>query len=124
MLAQATAEAFYLNNNGQTCRTMLGEPIPDLNQNKDAPGVYRCARCGGILFAASKEFAAGCGFPSFWTHEGDGVKLNPLDTYGRKRIQLLCSNCGLHLGHLFPNKHTPTQVRYCINGESIRLTVA
>jgi peptide-methionine (R)-S-oxide reductase len=86
----------------------------------EAAGLYVCTACGQALFDASKKFDAGCGFPSFWMHKEEAVKLNPLHTYGRSRIQLLCNHCGLHLGHLFPNKQTPTGVRYCINKEALR----
>src|SRR5688572_20094178 len=82
--------------------------------------IYSCTSCDSPLFEATKKFDAGCGFPSFWMHYGDHVTLNPLNTYGRSRIQLLCTHCGAHLGHLFPNKSTPTQVRYCINEKAIR----
>jgi len=85
-----------------------------------ARGHYVCSQCGTQLFEAAKKFDAGCGFPSFWMHVGAQVKLNPLDTYGRKRIQLLCHTCGQHLGHLFTHKQTPSQLRYCINSEAIR----
>jgi peptide-methionine (R)-S-oxide reductase len=91
-----------------------------IDNNKEAIGLYVCAACGNALFDAAAKFDAGCGFPSFWMHKADAVKLNPLSTYGRERIQLLCHNCGQHLGHLFPNKNTPTGVRYCINKEAIR----
>ncbi|WP_121353827.1 peptide-methionine (R)-S-oxide reductase [Flavisolibacter nicotianae] len=96
----------------------------DHNSNEEATGPYVCAACGSPLFDADKQFDAGCGFPSFWQALESGVKQNPLHTYGRCRIQLLCRTCGLHLGHLFQHKHTPTGVRYCINGESIRKTGA
>jgi peptide-methionine (R)-S-oxide reductase len=95
---------------------------PVFIDNKDATGLYVCVVCGHALFDASKKFEAGCGFPSFWMHKEDGVHLNPLSTYGRERVQLLCNHCGLHLGHLFPNRQTPTGVRYCISKEAIRLT--
>jgi peptide-methionine (R)-S-oxide reductase len=100
--------------------THLKENPIYFTDNKDAAGTYVCTVCGTPLFEAAKKFEAGCGFPSFWLHLETGVKLNPLNTYGRKRIQLLCSQCGLHLGHLFPNKYTPTGVRYCISKEAIR----
>jgi peptide-methionine (R)-S-oxide reductase len=93
----------------------------DFTANKDATGLYVCAACGTPLFEAAKKFAAGCGFPSFWLHWKNSVRKNPLATYGRVRIQLLCDTCGLHLGHLFQNQQTPTGVRYCINGKSIKL---
>jgi peptide-methionine (R)-S-oxide reductase len=91
-----------------------------IDNDKEATGLYVCVACGQPLFDASGKFEAGCGFPSFWRHKEDGVRLNPLSTYGRSRIQLLCNNCGLHLGHLFSNKHTPSGVRYCISKEAIR----
>ncbi len=83
---------------------------------------YNCSHCGHPLFDAGKKFEAGCGFPSFWMHIGEQVQLKPLDTYGRKRIQLLCNHCKQHLGHLFDNKHTPSGKRYCINADAIRLS--
>ena len=85
---------------------------------KTAPGVYVCSSCGNELFDSAKEFNSRTGFPSFWMHIRDHVKENFLDTYGRERTQLLCNNCGQHLGHLFDNKYTPTQLRYCINSQS------
>ena len=86
-----------------------------------ATGTFVCSNCGFELVKADKKFNAGCGFPSFYLHIADHVKLNPLHTYGRDRIQLLCNNCGQHLGHLFDSKQTPTRVRYCINDTAIRL---
>lgn len=83
--------------------------------------VYTCSGCGNSLFEAEKKFDAGAGFPSFWQHIGEEVEQKFLNTYGRERIQLLCSNCGQHLGHLFENKTTPTRLRYCIKHEAIEL---
>ena len=83
--------------------------------------IYACSVCGSTLFVPDKKFDSGCGFPSFWAHIGDNVKQNKLDTYGKSRIQLVCSQCGLHLGHLFEHTLTPTHVRYCINAEAIKL---
>ena len=87
----------------------------------DAAGVYVCTGCGASLFEAAQGFDAGCGFPSFWQHMKGGVKLKLLTTYGRERTQLLCQSCNQHLGHLFPHKHAPTGLRYCINKASISL---
>ncbi|RYZ27575.1 MAG: peptide-methionine (R)-S-oxide reductase, partial [Chitinophagaceae bacterium] len=86
----------------------------------EATGRFVCAACGTPLFSEASRFDAGCGFPSFWTHLESSVQVVKLTTYGRERLQLLCRQCGLHLGHLFPNSFTPTGVRYCINGTSIR----
>jgi peptide-methionine (R)-S-oxide reductase len=82
-------------------------------------GCYACSQCGNALFEEDKKFESGTGFPSFWAHKEEGVLQKELTTYGRQRIQLLCSGCGQHLGHLFPNKHTPSGLRYCINAAAI-----
>ena len=89
--------------------------------NKMETGIYRCSDCNSPLFDESKKFDAKTGFPSFWLHIGENVQENFLTTYGRERTQLLCKQCGRHLGHLFPNKTTPTQLRYCINANAIYL---
>lgn len=81
---------------------------------------YNCSNCGTLLFKGAVKFDVGSGFPSFWDHVGDHVRLNPLATYGRERIQLLCDSCGQHLGHLFEDKRTPSELRYCINAERIK----
>ncbi|MFD3001471.1 peptide-methionine (R)-S-oxide reductase [Pontibacter toksunensis] len=60
-------------------------------------------------------------FPSFWSHIGENVRQQRLNTYGRLRIQLVCNVCGLHLGYLFDHSLTPTKVRYCINADAIQL---
>ena len=80
---------------------------------------YSCSSCGLPLFEADKKFESGTGFPSFWAAIEGQVQEKFLDTYGRHRIQLLCKGCGTHLGHLFPNKYTPSKQRYCINREAV-----
>lgn len=113
-----------INNSGilkPFMRNIFGKEVIDFNEGAGETGTYVCSACGFELFEAAKKFNAGCGFPSFWLHIADHVKLNPLDTYGRHRIQLLCNNCGQHLGHLFDNQYTPKKVRYCINETAIRL---
>lgn len=90
-------------------------------QEADGVGVYVCSNCGYELFEEDKKFESGTGFPSFWMHIGQHVKQQFLDTYSRERIQLKCNRCDQHLGHLFPNKTTPTKIRYCINANAISL---
>ena len=87
--------------------------------SEQASGIYSCANCGQELFEAKYKFEVGSGFPSFWGHMGENVTHNPLDTYARERIQLLCSRCKQHLGHLFEDTRTPTNVRYCINANAL-----
>ena len=88
--------------------------------NEQDNGIYTCSNCGLLLFEAKYKFEVGSGFPSFWAQAGEHVELNPLQTYGRQRIQLLCSQCKQHLGHLFDDARTPTNVRYCINAEALK----
>ncbi|MCX2740586.1 peptide-methionine (R)-S-oxide reductase [Pontibacter anaerobius] len=91
----------------------------DPTQRQQEQGIYNCSRCGEALFEASKKFEVGSGFPSFWAQVGEQVQHRQLDTYGRHRIQLLCQQCGQHLGHLFEDARTPSQLRYCVNANSI-----
>ena len=95
----------------------------DPGESKEEEGVYTCSNCRTILFEASKKFSVGSGFPSFWAQVGESVQHKPLSTYGRQRIQLLCSQCKQHLGHLFEDARTPTNLRYCINAEAIEFKV-
>ena len=88
-------------------------------QEKQPKETYACSSCGHELFDAETKFESGTGFPSFWMHIDQNVRQKFLTTYGRERIQLLCSNCDQHLGHLFENKKTPTRLRYCINAAAI-----
>lgn len=85
------------------------------------PGIYVCSACGLALFGEEKKFDSGTGFPSFWLALNGHVEEKQLNTYGRSRIQVLCRDCGQHLGHLFPNKVTPGKIRYCINADAIEL---
>ncbi|WP_299818334.1 peptide-methionine (R)-S-oxide reductase [uncultured Pontibacter sp.] len=92
----------------------------DNNRLTKEEGVYTCSSCGNLLFEASAKFSVGSGFPSFWAQVGEGVVHNPLNSYGQYRVQLLCSKCRQHLGHLFEDNRTPTNVRYCINAGAIK----
>ena len=85
----------------------------------DNADVFCCSQCKALLFSAHHKFDSKTGFPSFWAHEAGSVQQQPLQTYGRHRVQVLCQQCGQHLGHLFPDPRTPSQVRYCINAGAI-----
>lgn len=80
-------------------------------------GMYHCAACGAALFSSNTKFESGSGWPSFYQAADKGaIELHEDNTHGMKRTEVVCANCGSHLGHLFPDApQTPTGQRYCIN---------
>jgi peptide-methionine (R)-S-oxide reductase len=83
-------------------------------------GTYTCAGCGTELFKSDMKFDSHCGWPSF-DREIAGGKIKKIkDTsHGMIRIEIICANCGGHLGHLFDDGPTATGQRYCVNSLSL-----
>jgi len=83
------------------------------------PGVFVCAGCGQSLFASSKKFDSGTGWPSFNAPIEGALESIEDRSFGMVRTEVHCSRCGSHLGHVFPAGPPPTRPRYCINGVAI-----
>ncbi len=83
-------------------------------------GAYHCVGCGQALFDTSAKFESGTGWPSFSQPVRPEVVATSEDRgYGMLRIEVHCSNCGSHLGHVFPDGPPPTGQRYCMNGVAL-----
>ena len=113
-----TPEQYQVTRLKATERPFTGK----YHDTKD-PGVYVCICCEQNLFSSETKYDSGCGWPSFWQPmESDGITEEEDLTYGMRRIEVTCSNCGAHLGHVFPDGPEPTGLRYCINSASLNLT--
>ena len=85
-------------------------------------GSYFCAGCGTKLFDSGSKYDSGCGWPAFYETADEGKVIEKLDkSFGMIRTEVLCGNCGGHLGHVFPDgpKHK-TGMRYCINSAALK----
>ena len=79
-------------------------------------GMFNCAACGNELFSSDTKFDSGTGWPSFDQAIEGAVKYNNDATYGMERTEVVCANCGSHLGHVFDDGPKTTGKRFCING--------
>ncbi len=82
-------------------------------------GVYKCKGCGHVLFESESKFKSNCGWPSFDNAIDGTIEYVKDTTHRMVRTEILCANCGGHLGHVFDDGPTETGVRFCVNSASI-----
>ena len=82
-------------------------------------GRYRCAGCDEELFISETKYNSGCGWPAFYESLPNKIEESEDNSFGMKRIEITCKNCGGHLGHVFNDGPKPTGLRYCINSTSL-----
>ena len=106
-----TNEQYHILREKGTERPFTGQHL--YNKKK---GIYLCAACGQDLFESQTKFDSRTGWPSFWSPiNPDNVEQHHDTRYGVRRIEVACSNCGSHLGHVFNDGPQPTGQRFCIN---------
>lgn len=115
--AELTPEQYRICRQKGTERAFTGE-----YWDCKKAGTYVCRCCGEPLFASTTKYDSGSGWPSFYQPVDPAAVAESRDlSHGMVRTEILCSKCGAHLGHVFPDGPEPTGLRYCVNSASLRL---
>ncbi len=114
-LARLGPEKYHILREAGTERAFTG----NYDANK-AAGHYRCAGCGTEVFDSDEKYDSGSGWPSFTAPiDADAISEHVDMSHGMQRVEVRCSKCGGHMGHVFPDGPGVTGLRYCINSASL-----
>lgn len=113
--AKLDAERYHILREAGTERPFTGE-----YDHMFEDGAYLCAGCGMQLFDSTEKYNSGCGWPAFTAPSTEEVIDRHEDmSYGMLRVEVRCSRCDGHLGHVFPDGPGENGLRYCINSASL-----
>ncbi|KAF1349839.1 methionine-R-sulfoxide reductase-like protein SelR [Delphinella strobiligena] len=118
--AQLSPEQFRVLREKGTEAPFVGK----YDKHMPTEGVYTCAGCNAPLYKAQHKFKSGCGWPAFFDALPGAVTRHSDRTFGMERIEIVCTNCGGHLGHVFKGEGypTPTDERHCVNSVSMNFS--
>jgi peptide-methionine (R)-S-oxide reductase len=119
--SRLTPQQYYV-----TRRHSTDDPFTGTYYRMHEAGLYRCVCCDNALFSSETKYDSGTGWPAFWAPIAS-ENVRPVETPGLSRhdalqvgIEVLCTRCDAHLGHIFDDGPEPTNLRYCINESSLR----
>ncbi|KAH0545213.1 hypothetical protein FGG08_000667 [Glutinoglossum americanum] len=94
----------------------------EYDRHHPSTGIYTCAACDAPLYRANHKFKSGCGWPAFFDAVPGAVTRHTDTSFGMSRTEIVCSNCGGHLGHVFKGEgyNTSTDERHCVNSISLK----